>query len=148
MPKYRTRVGALCAAAIVSVGLAGAPSAQAQTVQDGLVNVSLEDTNVQVPVAVAANICGVAVNVIASATATSPVNCDADGVATASRDRGGSGGPTRQSGLVNVAVTDTNVQIPIGVAANVCGVSANVIAQFVGTGPVTCDALAEAEADN
>jgi hypothetical protein len=141
----RLRVAAIAAAMCLS--LAGASTAQAQTTQEGLVNLSLDNTNVQVPVAVAANICGVAVNVIASSTLTSPVDCTADGVSTATRQNRG-GGPTRQSGLVNVAITDTNVQIPIGIAANVCGVSANVIAQFVATGPVTCDALADAEAGN
>lgn len=35
---------------------------------------------------------------------------------------------TQQSGLVNVALTNTTVQIPIGVAANVCNVTANVLA--------------------
>ena len=33
---------------------------------------------------------------------------------------------TRQEGLVNVSLTDVNV--PIGAAADVCGVSANVLA--------------------
>jgi len=54
--------------------------------------------------------------------------------------------PVITGGLVNVTVTDvvshntTNVQIPIGVAANVCGVAANVLAQRTSTGPVDCTA--------
>jgi hypothetical protein len=41
---------------------------------------------------------------------------------------GGGGGNTTQSGLVNVALTNTTVQIPVGVAADVCGVAINVLA--------------------
>lgn len=50
----------------------------------------------------------------------------------------------QQSGLVNVTLTDVlnnnqvNVQVPIGVAANVCGVDANVLAQRNNSGPVDC----------
>jgi hypothetical protein len=41
--------------------------------------------------------------------------------------------------LDNVSVPVT-VQVPVGVAANVCGVNANVIAQQKGTGTYSCDA--------
>ena len=143
--RKRTSLAVVCAMAAMS--LVGVPAAQAQTTQEGLVNVSLENTTVQAPIGVAANICGVAVNLIASSTLTSPVDCDAEGVATASREPRGGGGPTNQSGLVNVAITDTTVQIPVAVAANVCGVSVNAVAQFVGTGPVNCDAFADSGAD-
>ncbi len=50
-------------------------------------------------------------------------------------------GPLVKGGLVNVNVTDVlngnevNVQIPIGVAANVCNVQANVLAQGGIQGP-------------
>ncbi len=53
-------------------------------------------------------------------------------------------GPVVTGGLVNITVTDllngnqVNVQVPIGVAANVCGVAANVLAQRTSTGPVDC----------
>ncbi len=54
-----------------------------------------------------------------------------------------------QSGLVNVAVEIEDntviVQVPVAVAANVCGIDANVIAtQFVGTETVVCTADADA----
>ena len=60
-----------------------------------------------------------------------------------------------QDGLVNVAVVDVlnnnnvvaNVQVPIGIAANVCGVNANVLAQQRRTGDATCDARAQGVAD-
>ena len=58
-------------------------------------------------------------------------------------------GAAVQSGLVNVAVEDNNVivnpevgvqaQVPIGVAANVCDVSAAVLAEQIDAGPTTCD---------
>lgn len=44
-------------------------------------------------------------------------------------------GPVFTGGLVNITVTDVlngnqvNVQVPIGIAANVCNVAANVLAQ-------------------
>lgn len=46
--------------------------------------------------------------------------------------------PVVTGGLVNITITNVlnnnqvNVQVPIGVAANVCGVSANVLAQNTG----------------
>jgi hypothetical protein len=53
-----------------------------------------------------------------------------------------------QSGLVNVQIGDVIVQVPVGVAANICGVDANVIAtQFVGTEEVVCVADADAMAE-
>lgn len=47
--------------------------------------------------------------------------------------------PIFTGGLVNVNIEDVNVQIPIGVAANVCGVSVAVIAE-VQPAPFECDA--------
>ena len=51
-----------------------------------------------------------------------------------------------QSGLVSVQIGDvTLTDVPVGVAANVCGIDANVIAeQFVGTEEVVCVAEADA----
>jgi ChpA-C len=57
----------------------------------------------------------------------------------------------RQSGLVNVELTDVlsgnqvNVQVPIGVAANVCGVQANVLAQGGLQEPVDCTSSTTAD---
>lgn len=57
------------------------------------------------------------------------------------------GGLPGNGGLVNVTVTDvlnnnqTSVQIPLDVAANVCGVNVNVLsAQLAGAGNATCTA--------
>src|SRR5688500_8815155 len=105
---------------------AGPASAQGSTHQQGLVNIALTDTNVQVPVAVAAAICGVQANVIATQNFGGNAECDSASRAEADGG-GGGGGSTHQEGLINVALTDTNIQAPIGIAAAICGVQANVI---------------------
>ena len=126
-------------AAMLSVGAFAAP-ADAATRQNGLVNVALTDTTVQVPISVAANVCGVAVGVLSSALVQGPVDCEALGGAEATNVDNGGNDNTNQQGLVNVSATDTVVQVPVGIAANVCGVAASVLAgpniQF----PVDCTA--------
>jgi hypothetical protein len=144
----RTAAAVTTAAALSVTGIAMATPANAQpnrADQDGLVNLALQDTNVQIPIGIAANVCGVAVNLLASQTATGPVDCEAEGVTSAERERGGPNN-ARQNGLVNVAIQDTNVQVPVAVAANICGVAVNAIATQTLVGPTTCDALAESEA--
>ena len=136
---------------LTSVAVAGAVvagsavPAAAATTQTGLVNVSATNTTVQVPVGIAANVCGVTANVLASATSTSPVSCTATGVAVA-QSPGGSGGSTHQNGLVNLALTNTTVQLPVALAANVCGVTVNALATLTSSGPATCAALSSATA--
>ena len=126
-------------AAMLSFGAFAAP-ADAATRQNGLINVALTDTTVQVPVAVAANVCGVGVGVLSAALVQGPVDCDALGGAEAVTVDNGGNDNTRQEGLVNVSATDTTVQVPVGIAANICGVAASVLAgpniQF----PVDCTA--------
>jgi len=52
--------------------------------------------------------------------------------------------PVFTGGLINVNVTDVvtleevAVQVPIGVAANVCGLSVGVLAELAEQGPVDC----------
>jgi len=142
------RVTTTTAAALaLGIGLvAPATAGPNRANQDGLVNLALQDTTVQVPVALAANICGVAVNVLATATAVAPVDCMAEGVSIAQGPGDGGANNARQSGLVNVAVQDTTVQVPIAIAANICGVSVNLLSGLTFVGPTTCDALADAAA--
>jgi hypothetical protein len=143
--KFRIMAGA--AAGALALGFAAGIPAAAEpnnADQTGLVNLALQDTDVQVPIGLAANICGVPVNVIATDTLTGPVNCDAEGVSTAERSDNGGTNNARQRGLVNVAVQDTTVQVPVAVAANVCGIPVNLIAAETITGETTCEALAEA----
>lgn len=145
----RARRSAAVAATTLALGFGFAGAAQAapnNTNQEGLVNLSLTQTNIQVPIGIAANICGVAVNALSGPNVTFPVDCNAFGDAEATRNDGGAN-YTRQRGLVNIAVTDLNVQVPVGVAANICGVSANVISTAALTGPVDCDALGEGDAN-
>jgi len=138
---------ALCTGTLlVAGGASSAVAAPNNANQTGLVNLALQDTTVQVPIALAANICGVAVNVLATATAVAPVDCTAEGVAVAQNDGGGGGNNANQTGLVNLAVQDTTVQVPVAVAANVCGVAVNLLAAGTIVGPTTCEALGGAEA--
>jgi hypothetical protein len=61
---------------------------------------------------------------------------------------GGGGASNQQSGLVNVNVQNlalavpVSAAVPIGVAANVCGIDANVLASDVRNGSATCTAQA------
>jgi hypothetical protein len=144
--RTRRPLVAVAAASMLALGVTAAP-ASAQTTQEGLVNVSLTDTNVQVPVAVAAAVCGVQANVIATNNFGGNALCDATSRSTANNG-GGGGGNTKQSGLVNVSLTDTNVQIPIGIAADVCGVQANVIAAGDFGGNAVCNSIARPSAQN
>lgn len=144
--RTRRPLVAVAAASVLALGVSAAP-ASAQTTQNGLVNVSLTDTNVQVPVAVAATVCGVQANVIATNNFGGNALCNSTSRSTANNG-GGGGGPTTQQGLVNVSLTDTNIQAPIGIAADVCGVQANVIAAGTFGGNAVCNSIARPNAQN
>jgi len=126
--------------------LAGVTAASAQPHQIGLLNVAVVDNTVQIPIGVAANVCDVAVNILATATVTSPADCTAVAPATAYSTGGGGGGGGSQSGLVNLWVSDNTIQVPIAIAANICDVAVNVLAQGTATGPAECDAVGNATA--
>lgn len=138
----RTKVAAGCAAAVVCLALPGIASAQVQQ-QDGLVNVAVGDVIVQVPVGVAANVCDTTVAVLAE-NADAPAACRATSDTFASAGRGASPNQ-RQEGLVNVALGDVVVQVPIGVAANICDTTVAVIAQNIDA-PAACTATADSVA--
>ena len=53
-----------------------------------------------------------------------------------------------QSGLVNVYVQGITVQVPIGVAANVCDISAAVLAAQARSGSANCTAASTSNALN
>jgi hypothetical protein len=119
--------------------------------QNGLINLAVTDVNVQVPIAVAANICDVNVNILAEQERLGGATCEAtaDSLASAGKgDRDGSAGAggTEQDGLVNVFIDDVNVQVPIAVAANVCDLNVNVLARQLRQGGANCDADADADA--
>ena len=82
------------------------------------------------PIGVAANVCNVSADVLSQAIGSPSGVGDCDAVAEPTATGGGNGS-TRQQGLVNIAVTDVN--IPIGVAANVCNVSVSVLSSAIGS---------------
>lgn len=85
MMSIKKMVAGSCVAAAMSVGVGAAavPAQASPVVSGGLVNITITDVannvlrtvNVQVPIGVAANVCGVAANVLAQRTSTSPVSC-------------------------------------------------------------------------
>ena len=109
----------------------------------------LTDVTVQIPIALAANVCDVNVAVLVSAlTDVGAADCtgSADSDATVTRADGGRG-PIRQRGLVNVNVTDLVVQVPVGIAANICDVNAGVLVGLLtDVGAADCEATGTAGA--
>ena len=132
-------------AAICMAAAAAAPASAAN--QNGLVNINLEDNVVQVPVAIAANVCEIDVAVLVGILAdTGSTTCDAEafsGATVGSRPEGG--GNTRQNGLINVNIEDNVVQVPIAAAANICDVEIAILVGAILEDDATqCDAKAGA----
>jgi hypothetical protein len=141
----RTRAFAAAAtlATGATFGLAG-PAAAAPPQQSGLVNVNVTDLTVQVPVGVAANICDVNVAVlVGTLLADDAADCDADVENGLEVTQGPDNGPTQQEGLVNVNLEDIAVQIPVGVAANICDVNVAVLVSNIADDADTCEAAAD-----
>ncbi|HZB03459.1 MAG TPA: hypothetical protein VE737_03945 [Actinomycetota bacterium] len=138
----RKLIAPILVAGTLSVG-AAAP-ATAQTVQRGLVNVNVEDVTVQVPIAVAANICDVTVAVLVSdlrddGSAVCDAFAESDATVTP-RERGG---PVVQDGLINVNISGVVIQVPIAAAVNLCDVTVAILAtDLLDDGEATCDAVA------
>jgi hypothetical protein len=128
-------------------GPAGGGGGGGPTVQEGLVNVNLEDNTILVPIAVAANVCDVTVAVLASQLEDGPATCDALATSDATvTEPANNSRQTRQNGLVNVAVTDLILQVPVAVAANICDVDVVVLASEILLNDATiCTASAGAE---
>jgi hypothetical protein len=136
--------------AVGALGLMALPAGAGnhnQPTQSGLVNVYVEDLTVQVPIAVAANVCDVTVGVLVSDLRDGGSDCEAIANADA-ENQSGQTGNVNQEGLVNIALVDTTVQIPVGIAANICDVDVFVLAQDIRSGGATCDAVADAVATN
>ena len=139
---------AVLATGAMTAGLVAGPAAAQQ--QNGLVNLAVTDVNVQLPIALAANVCDVNVGVLAELERAGGARCDAtaESMATGGKgDRDGTAGSdTQQDGLVNVFISDVNVQVPISIAANVCDLNVGVLAQMLRFGGANCDADAAADA--
>jgi hypothetical protein len=140
-----------CSFAALTLALgAGAGTAGAQTTQNGLVNLNLQDITVQVPIGVAANVCDVNVAILANLVDTGTTqHCSsiADAAAHAVTV-GAPTGTTTQNGLVNVNVSDVTVQVPIAAAVNICDVNAAVLAALTDTAGASCDATANSHANH
>ena len=137
-----------CLFAVLTLGV-GASTASARTNQTGLVNISVSGTTIQLPIGLAANVCDVNVAALATLLDLGSTACGAGATATAvNTGGGGGGGATNQTGLVNVSISDTTVQVPIAFAINVCDVNAAVLALLIAGGETDCDAAARSGARN
>ena len=138
--KNPTRIAGTAIAALSLAGFtlsAGSVSAGPVT-QDGLVNLNADDVTIQVPISVAASVCGVAVNVLATAPSIGTYECET-GTMSMSQSDGGDSGPVKQRGLINLNITDVEVQVPVSVAATVCGVTVGVLSQAPSINEFVCD---------
>ncbi len=113
--------------------------------QEGLVNVNLTGATVQVPIALAANVCDVNVAVLVDELSDGSSPCDASSESGAVVEAQDSG-PVTQRGLVNVNITDLVVQAPIGIAANVCDVNVGVLVGTLLDEAADCDAASTPDA--
>jgi hypothetical protein len=136
---------ALTLALGVTAGTAGA-----QTTQNGLVNLNLENVTVQVPIGVAANVCDVNVAVLANLVDTGATQ-QCSSIANAAGNAvtvGAPTGTTTQNGLVNVNLSNVTIQVPIAAAVNICDVNAAVLASLADTAGASCDARAHGNANH
>ena len=53
---------------------------------------------------------------------------------------------TNQTGLVNVSLTNTTIQVPIAAAVNLCGLNVAILAVLESTGPASCTAMSNSHA--
>lgn len=135
----------LFAAIVMAVAATVSPAAAAN--QNGLVNINVEDNIVQVPVAVAANVCNINVAVLVGLLAdTGSTSCTALAESGAMvTERPNNSGSTRQNGLINVNLENNTIQIPIAAAANICDVTVGVLVGAILEDDATqCDARAGA----
>ena len=137
----------LASAVLVGALSFGAAPAAAQ-VQRGLVNIAVGDVTIQVPVAVAANICDVNVAVlVGNFRDDGSADCDSEAISDATVTTGPPSTPVVQRGLVNVAIGDVTVQVPIAAALNLCDINlAILVGDFFDDGDATCTAEAGAGA--
>lgn len=162
---HRIKLAIVGACASIAMTIAGTGIASAQNNnQSGLVNVNVSNVTAQipvsvaVPVSVAANVCDTNVNVLSTQLQNGPVSCTATSnsraldTAVANAMTGQRSGNNNQQGLVNVNLSNIKAQIPvsvalpIGIAANVCGTNANILAHQAQTGSASCNATTTADA--
>jgi hypothetical protein len=137
----------LVLAVLLAVAATVSPATAAR--QNGLVSINIEDNVVQVPVAVAANVCNVDVAILVGLLRdTGSTVCNSEAFSGAMvQDRPNDSGGTRQNGLINVNLENNTVQIPIAAAANICDVTVAVlVGEILKNDATQCDANAGAEA--
>jgi hypothetical protein len=141
-------IAPILVAGTLSVG-AATPAMAQPVLQQGLVNINIGDVVLQVPIAIAANVCDVNVAALVGDFRDSgEAVCDAfaESGATVTPAPPG-GGPVVQQGLVNVNIGDVTIQVPITAAANICDVNVAVlVGEFIDTGGADCDAEARGNA--
>ncbi len=123
----RSLLACVLSAALLSLGAASTASAQNQF-QEGLVNVAIGDVTILVPVSVAANICDTTVAILAD-NVDEAAQCTATAESLATPGAGGGSPNQQQEGLVNVAVGDVFVAVPVSVALNLCDTTIAVLAE-------------------
>lgn len=143
---FKKMIGGSLAAGALAIALV-APVSAANRAGDSLVNVQISDVTIAVPIAIAANLCDINVNVLAQQGDLGDTTCTATAESIATPGTGdGRGGNQAGDSLVNVQVDDLTVLLPVAVAANVCDVNVNVLAAQLRLGEATCDAVANSEA--
>ena len=147
--KFTSRIATAGAAgALVLGGVAAvATPAQAATNQNGLVNVALTNTSIQVPIGIAANVCGTTVAALSALTGTptGSTTCTATSTVTATAP-GRQPGNTNQNGLINISLSGTSVQVPVGIALNVCNTTVALLSVNTVTGAASCTAVSSVAA--
>jgi hypothetical protein len=147
LSSMRFRLSAVAATVATCLCIA-APAADAQP-QQGLVNVDLSGNTVQIPIAIAANVCDVNVAVLVEDLQDDTATCTATPEATITPGTGGGGGGNAgaQNGLVNVRISDNLVQVPIAVAVNVCDANVAVLVELLNDASSSCTATPSAGAN-
>ncbi len=126
----KTGLGGLVGSILLSLTLAGPAFAQNKA-GDSLVNVQIGNVTVLAPVALAANLCDININILAQ-QAKEGAECEAtaESIAEYNEEAGGNGnGNQAGDSLVNVQIGNITVLLPVAIAANVCDVNVNVLAQ-------------------
>lgn len=140
---------ALLVVSVAALAMTSTAAAQHQA-GDSLVNVQIGDIDVFVPIGVAANLCDVNANILAQQTRQGGATCTATAESTATpgpgNNKGNGGGHQAGDSLVNVQIGDVTVKLPIALAANICDVNVNVLAQQTRQGGATCTATADSQA--
>ena len=151
LKRQRSRFMAVVGACALSIGFAApaqaTPGGGGNSAGNSLVNVQVGDVTLLVPVAAAANLCDINVNVLANQTRKGNTTCTATAESVASPGDGhGNGhydGNTAGASLVNVQIGDVIAALPVGIAANLCDINVNVLANQVRKGDTKCTATAD-----